>query len=309
MIAIPHLPLSSVAVVIYRYRARTVITLTRGLLAGIDALIGLPTTLDRTVKYTNGDLKSTLMMGLDPTVSVIIPYSPEHTPERMVEEAKRSVEAQVVPTELVVIEDSERGPAAARNLGLERAETRYVAFLDADDLWRPNKLERQLERLEETGAGLCLDGPPMTHDDFVYELFIGGLNDVMSAILIDTDRVDARFEERLERWEDHLFALEASTAGVCFCRDTFVRRHPETSVTAGHVDPTHYLTEGKKYVSYVSERVPEAKPFLYVFYGEMYFAMGVYLYRNGEPRKALTYFVRSLRIGLSPVDVLTRIWR
>lgn len=261
-----------------------------------------------------------------PTVSVVIPYSPEHTPRRMLEEAKRSVERQDVPTEIVVVEDPEgRGPAATRNVGLDRAETRYVAFLDADDLWLPDKLDRQLDRMRRTGAGLCLEGDPsMSRDDFFYELFVGDLNEIMSSIVVDTEQVHVRFEEELGRWEDHLFALEASSAGVCLCPETFTVRYHETSMSADRIDPSHYLTEGKKYVSYVSERVPEARPFLYVFYRGMYFATGFYLHRDGEYREAMTYFVRSLRIGPSPYpvvgllgsavfhlvfDVLVRRWR
>lgn len=44
--------------------------------------------------------------------------------------------------------------AAVRNLGVEEAATEYVAFLDGDDIWMPNKTERQLEVIESTGAGL-----------------------------------------------------------------------------------------------------------------------------------------------------------
>ena len=41
------------------------------------------------------------------------------------------------------------GQAAARNRGILLSSSPYVAFLDADDEWLPNKLERQIEVLRD----------------------------------------------------------------------------------------------------------------------------------------------------------------
>ena len=47
-----------------------------------------------------------------------------------------------------------QGPALARQLAIDNADGRYVAFLDSDDLWLPAKLERQLAFMHENNAVL-----------------------------------------------------------------------------------------------------------------------------------------------------------
>ncbi|MEZ5320126.1 MAG: glycosyltransferase family A protein [Vicinamibacterales bacterium] len=97
-------------------------------------------------------------------VSVVMPC---YNGAAYIGEAVRSVLAQTVPVlEILVIDDgstdesvriaegfgppvrvlrqANAGVAQARNLGLEQARGEWVAFMDADDVWQPVKLERQL---------------------------------------------------------------------------------------------------------------------------------------------------------------------
>lgn len=106
-----------------------------------------------------------------PQVTVVVPT--RDTPAPMLRRALESVLGQVgAGLALVVVDDGGRepfsgldrllddpridwlalpgslGPAAARNRGAARAGTPWLAFLDADDWWAPDKLARQLARLE-----------------------------------------------------------------------------------------------------------------------------------------------------------------
>ena len=50
-----------------------------------------------------------------------------------------------------VVTQPNRGPAVARNRGLAIARGEIVAFQDSDDLWKPTKLERQVQLMERLG--------------------------------------------------------------------------------------------------------------------------------------------------------------
>ena len=53
----------------------------------------------------------------------------------------------------LLVPDEHQGIARTRNMSISRARGRFVAFLDNDDLWKPKKLEKQVNFMLEKGLG------------------------------------------------------------------------------------------------------------------------------------------------------------
>ena len=116
----------------------------------------------------------------DVKVSVVVPV---YNCEKYITEALNSVLKQEVEWECIIIDDHSTdgtatevekfltdkrfryiynehnmGVAAGRNLGVSMARGRYIAFLDGDDYWMPDKLIKQLKLMEEKRAVLSSTG-------------------------------------------------------------------------------------------------------------------------------------------------------
>lgn len=130
--------------------------------------------------------------------------------------------------------DQNRGGGFARNVGIDAAKGDLIAFLDSDDLWLPNKLEKQLPLIEVRDDALCFcnlkvdhgDGQPIT--DWNTEAWSAGQS--AKKYILDLDQViqtstwlmptelarKIRFDDSLRRHQDIDFVLRADEKGIRF---------------------------------------------------------------------------------------------
>lgn len=101
-------------------------------------------TLDsvRNQNYTEWELLLVADGEEDPTIPVIQQYAEEKKEDRI----------------RLLIQKENQGAALARNRGVSEARGRYIAYLDADDLWNPDKLQKELDFLEKKAAAFVFTG-------------------------------------------------------------------------------------------------------------------------------------------------------
>ena len=146
-----------------------------------------------------------------PTISVIIPA---YNAERTIQETIESVQKQTFTDfEIVIVDDGSTdrtfdiiqkiadprircfsyengGVAAARNRGISNAKGEFISFIDADDMWTPDKLKLQLAALQNNSeAGVAYSWTCYFSDSPQKDLILGNsvhfCGDVYARLLVN----------------------------------------------------------------------------------------------------------------------------
>jgi len=148
------------------------------------------------------------------------------------DDTRSALESYVASGKIKYIYQKNKGLAGARNTGIKNASGKYVAFLDADDLFLPDKVAEQARALEENpGYGVCYsdllhfseDGKVYHHrynypsgdifEQLLHRQFVNPLTVVARRELFTKYGF---FDESLRRSEDWDLWLRLARAGVKF---------------------------------------------------------------------------------------------
>jgi len=194
---------------------------------------------------------------ISPNVSVIMPLCKEHL--RIVESAIESIIGQTTRQwELIIVGDkiqeqdvshlkkkypfikfffTNKGAGAARNVGIKKAKSPYVFFLDADDYVAPSTLER-LVNFHKINPGRYVytdwfsvenGKEPIKHETEHYDQnawfspspygkdYLYGIHAV-SVLMLTSQAKEILFDETLTGWEDWDFFVKCAIKGYCGMR-------------------------------------------------------------------------------------------
>ena len=224
--------------------------------------------------------------------------------------------------QLISLQQEHSGQAAARNHGIRLSDSPYIAFLDADDEWRPEKLERQVKALREApGTGMIYSDCLNSDDDRsagsyfarigvptggrVFEQFLRSCSVFTPTVIVRRECLldVGLFDETLPVGEDYnLWLRIAARWEVEVVPEVLAIRH----VTPGSLSRTSNRELAASNLVAVFERLLEVCPnltpherrALEVAIGWRYYGYGSYLLAQGESRRSRLQFLRSWRYGV-----------
>ncbi|MFC7114604.1 glycosyltransferase family 2 protein [Natronoarchaeum sp. GCM10025703] len=272
---------------------------------------------------------------MDPTVSVVLPtYNREDVISRAIDsvinQSFSDLELLVVDdnssdntSELMsqygdkvnyICHDTNRGAPAARNTGIEAADGDFIAFIDSDDKWDCEKLERQVTRFRECSpqVGVVYTGYYVKHDgaveigevpskrgDLYKEQLKKDWINPTSTVMVRSscfDKVDGFNEDLSARQDYELWIRISRDYDFDYIVDPLVTMYIENdNRITSNVEPR--MEAHKQVLEYIQEDInslpwhERRKSF-----AVQYFTVGRFLQSHRRFKDAISYYLKSIML-------------
>lgn len=157
--------------------------------------------------------------------------------------------------DIIYIKLKNSGPAAARNTGMRSAHGKYIAFLDADDIWLPGKIEEQVNvfhsnpdvtlvytrmtEFDHTSGEILREFPKKTYSGRIFDNLLTENFILLSSVLIKTSILKEMggFDENLHTAEDtNLYLKIAKEFDIIGMNSILVKRRKHNTNISDRVD-------------------------------------------------------------------------
>ena len=224
--------------------------------------------------------------------------------------------------EIISLRREHSGQAAARNHGIRHSDSPYIAFLDADDEWLPEKLERQVRMLREAprvgmiysdcftsgngrGAGSYFARVGTPTGGRVFEQFLKACGVYTPTVIVRRECLldVGLFDETLPVGEDYnLWLRLAARCEIEVIPEALAIRHVvpgSLSLTTSREQvASNVITVLEKLLEACLNLTPHERRALRVAIGRRYYEYGSFLLSQGENERSREPFLTTWRYGL-----------
>lgn len=212
--------------------------------------------------------------------------------------------------------DEPRGVAAARNLGIEKAGGKFIGFLDADDVWLPDKAKKQVEALGQSNADFIFSqeyrigsgeiklykGIDHRLRDFHVHYFKKGKGIGCRTVIVTSSSLEKEqfWEELYGREDPHLWVrLLAQFDSMKLEEPLALKQSREDSLTS---DQIMMAKSEIKSIEDLTGQYPELEKYKVKRLKRAYYKLGYGFFQEGYPWKARRYIRKS---GFVPDGIVT----